>query len=613
MFSRRELEGDTDRSWRSFLPSPPPRLKPLPARLRRFVTLLWFACLAGAILIQAGATWRLYVYEKVTNPPFAALGLEVVNVDAPDWQVRGGTLAKKGERPRARVVYAIDGVSLPPGTSAEEAARLVRGPEGQPVRLGVFRAQTTKWPAVPPYERVLTPSAANREKRFDEQQRTWKIVTQAVDLLLAGLLLVVAALLKWRRPNDPVATPLSFALLFLATLGGWRFWEWARLDWAPVYLNLVWLSLLLVALPALPSGRYVPRLSGWFMVLGPVTVLLLVLFGDDSSALDEPSELAVMALIVLAVLVSVVLRFRETPSVRERQRMKWALLGFAAGTLLVFVGGEVDLVLPEELSEAGRYLKFALTRLGYAIMPIGLLFSVLGYRLNDVDAAIGRSTAYAAVTTLVGVVWAVGAMVSNDLIKEFGKGSPIVATAISTVVAVVVFVPSRARILAWTEARFQRALLRLRSLPERIARWQNDDDPQAVAARALDALVECVDAKHGALIRDGHEGPVEILAVHKISPEAVRLALAADKPRKRSEDAFPLRLRPHHQAGRPVTLLIGPREDGASYSKQERSAVSAISEPLADAIHAVSRRAAITLALTRISDGLDRIQQEARR
>jgi hypothetical protein len=52
--------------------------------------------------------------------------------------------------------------------------------------------------------------------------------------------------------------------------------------------------------------------------------------------------------------------------------------------------------------------------LGYAMVPIGLLFSVLGYRLNDVDAAIGRSAAYAAVTMLVGVVWAVGVEQQGD-------------------------------------------------------------------------------------------------------------------------------------------------------------------------------------------------------
>jgi hypothetical protein len=199
------------------------------------------------------------------------------------------------------------------------------------------------------------------------------------------------------------------------------------------------------------------------------------------------------------------------------------------------------------------------------------------------------------------------------VIEQFGKGNPALATAISTLIALAVFAPARSRILRWTESRFQRALLRLRTLPERIARWQNDDDPRAVAERALEALAECVDARHAAIVRERDGDDVEILAVHEITPEAARAALAKAKPKKRSVDEFPLRLRPHHQAGRPMTLLVGPRKDGAFYSKQEQAAVSAIAEPLADAIHAVSRRAALTDALAEIGASLHRMQANAAR
>jgi hypothetical protein len=294
----------------------------------------------------------------------------------------------------------------------------------------------------------------------------------------------------------------------------------------------------------------------------------------------------------------VALRFLETRPGAERQQMKWASLGFGAGVLLAYFGDDIAQLLPGELAGASRYLGFALTRLGYVIMPLGLLFSLLEYRLNDADAAIGRSVAYATVTISIGVVWAVGTHYTNKVIQNFaGARSEGIAIAISSIVALAFFTPVRTRMLDWTEARFQRALLKLRRLPERIARWQNDDNPQAVAERALTGIAECVDATYAALVQGEGDG-VEILALHRVSADKVRAALVKPKTRKRSADDFPLRLQAGSQADPPLRLLIGPRSDGAFYSKQERAAVSGITEPLADALHVVARRAAHNAALT---------------
>lgn len=597
-----------------FLPRPPVKLTPPPARLRPFLTLLWFACLAGAVFAQAGASWRLYVFQSVTNPAFAALGLDVLDVDAPNWRAKQRSdAARRAGITRGVRVVAVDGLAVDEDARAEDVARGLARRAAPSVRL-TLRAPGAEAAQVVP----LVRSDSIRDEVFARQDRNWRIFTQGVDLALAGLLLVVAGLLRWRRPKDPVAILLSFALLFLATLGCWRLWEWLRFESMPIYLDIIWLSLLLVALPALPSGRYVPTWSRWFMLLGPAAAILLAWHRDGSAKLDNPPEVAVMGGIVLAVLISVVLRFVETPSGSERQRMKWASLGFGLGVMLAFFGDNVAEALPRELAFAERYLSFVLTRTGYAIMPLGLLFSVVGYRLNDVDAAIGRTASYAAVTILVGVVWGVGTHYSNQIIATVARErSEGIAIAISSVVALALFTPAKARMLAWAEVRFQGALLRLRSLPERIARWQNDDNPHAVAERALVALAECVDARHAALIREAQGDEVELLAVYKISPEAVRASLAKRKPRKRSADDFPLRLQTHHQAGPPVTLLVGPRNDGAFYSKKERSAVSAIAEPLADAIHAVSRRAAhesaIMNALGEINHCLEEMQTAAAR
>jgi hypothetical protein len=601
---------------------PPAKLRAPSPRLRRILGWAWLVCLGFAIFAQAGGSWRVYVDAQVVEPPFASLGLEISSIRMEgSWVIVPRSDAARAAGVEVDLLLGINGRTLGAGESAEEIARLLQGPDGGQVTLALLVSGDVR----------LTRSADNRAHVYRETGRTLSIITQFIDVSVAAFIMFVAYLLRRRKFDEPVAILLSFALLFMAAVGTWPIWLWLGL---PVVVSLffpdlIWLALLLIACPAFPSGRYAPRWTRWFTVAVPVVIAifaLLAIVSARSASADETGKpiwvLAVVnSVLVLIGLLCVVLRFRSTPQGAERQQMKWASLGLGAGLFLyaptkLLEMGMADHLLPDSAHTIILIAAYALNRLSYVVIALGLLAPLLDFRLNDADAAIGRSAGYAAVTTVVGVIWAGSAAAADTLIEKLAANRyPGLAAAISTLIAIAILAPLRTRALAWTEIRFQRALVRLRSLPERIARWQLGDDPGAVADRALRAIDDGVDATCAALVARPDGEPPQVIGLHNVSRETVIERLGDDAPCARNADAFPLRIEMTDYTGRSLMLLIGPRSDGAFYSRQERAAISAIAEPLADAIDAVSRRAALnarlTGALAEISARLSRMPGKA--
>lgn len=567
---------------------PPAALAPPGRRIRALLVLLWLACFVVALLVQVAATWRSYVAHGVIQPAFASIGLVARSADDHLWHLspsEGGSARASGVRNRS-LVYRVNGVAVGRGLSAEEVARLVEGPDGGTVTIGLVRPNALRVAERPPREFRLVRTAENRAHTFAYDKRGFRIASQAMDLAIALLMLGVATMLRLRKFGNPVGVILSFALLFAAMpLGTWRLWDWLGMSQVPQIINFLWMSLLLVAAPALPNGLYRPRWSRWVMLAGPGAALAVVLTGIAGEAWAVRSVIA-------SVVLCLLLRFRYTARGSERQRLKWALLGFGIGILLVFGGDNLAAHLPAQLDDEARYLNYALTRLGYGVMALGLLPSMLGYRLNDVDAAIGRSVVYTLLTVIVAVFWAVSMNLTETAIRRLaGPQGTWLVTAISTLLALAIFAPARARINGWIDKRYRGALARLRVLPERIARWQHEDDPRLVAARALTAIADSIDATSAAIVARNGDGAAEILAVRNVEPAVLRGQLGGGGTAA-IKAAFPVRLDGAGDGERGLTLLIGPRGDGASYGREERAAMAAVIEPLADALRTVAQRAA---------------------
>lgn len=581
----------------------PVQLDVPPPRVLRLLSLLWLAGVALALVAQAGATWRVYLFRAEAEPVFASTGLVVGRQAYQDWTVNAASRPAEaaGVRPNS-VIERVDGADVPRTETYQDVARRLAGPEGGAVRLRLRTGESAR-------DVALVRSPENRAQAYAAGQRTFRIISQAVDLAVAILMIGGAMLLRLRRFKDPLAIIFSFAMLFFAMVGTWRFWSWLGVQPMSFVIDAIWLGLALFALPAFPSGRFVPAWSRWFLLAGPIAATVLAL-----PEMPTAGAQAIRIVMIAAVIACVVIRFRRTPPGLERQQMKWAMLGVGAGMFCYGLGEGITyltmLVAIPGLHAWFVIVGYVLSRVALLIMALGILVSLLDYRLNDADAAIGRSTGYALITTVVAVLWALTTTWLNKGITLIaGASNAALATTLSTIVALVVLTPAKTRVMGWTETRFQRGLMRLKSLPKRIARWQIEDDPNQVAAQALHAIVEGVNAVHAALISGEDEDEAPILALSNVQAEQVTEQLGARRPALRAHDRFPLRLPVRNDAGVIATLLLGRRSDNASYSRGERDAIRAITEPLADALRVSQRNAAFGDAIAELKARMQQLER----
>jgi hypothetical protein len=429
------------------------------------------------------------------------------------------------------------------------------------------------------------------------------IVRTIVSVLFAA----VALALRQRRSADPIALRISFAFVLMAQMNPVveNYWRSSGASGTSYLAGIVGVLILGAVFPAFPDGVYAPRWARWLRVVLPLGVVI----AGVASLLGQAvlAGLLVVGLFLLS-LVLLVLRYFRMPRGREKQQVKWAVGGMAAGILLASAGFVIS--EPRGLLETNPQLfnlQMAavdlLINFGLGLLPAGVGISLLEYRLNDADAVAGKSLGYAIVTVVVGVVWALVQSVVGDFARSWA-GNQAATTAITTVIAALVITPTRAYVLAWTEKKFQPALVHFRKLPEKLDRWQTCQSPEELAAATLEDLVKGVGAAHAAILGDdGREW--RVLAANGIDPETAMAQLAAERPADRSQDPFPIRRELADQLGQPDLLAIGPRSDGASFTRDEKAAIALILEPLANAIEAAALRERHVLKVENSLVGID--------
>ena len=301
-------------------------------------------------------------------------------------------------------------------------------------------------------------------------------------------------------------------------------------------------------------------------------------------------------------------RYRRLPSGEERQQLRWAFLGFMAGVGLVVTGIVASLIFFQLRSIDYRWDAWAVFLgvfdvLGCIVAALGLLISVLRFRLYDADTVIGRSAAYGVLTAGFVALFA-GTEKLAEIIGEhyFEHSIGIAAGAIAAAVAAACIVPLHNRVHRWAERRFQKPLIRLREgLPECLA----DLRDTASVGQIAEAVMKRIDAgvrstREAVLLFD--EAKLRIAGTHSVASGEVRewqrrwtvpggeRALDCD----RKDMIFPVRLRLCiENADEPETigwLLLGPRPDGSLFGKDEREALGAIAGPVARAIHIAQLR-----------------------
>ena len=234
--------------------------------------------------------------------------------------------------------------------------------------------------------------------------------------------------------------------------------------WYPTLALVLVFTLLLFPTGRLPSARWRPVA----VAAGVATVGVTALSALTPTLVDEnytvrnpiglawvqdPEQTAVGAVLfglllvcMVAAALSLVLRFRRAQGV-ERQQLKWVTY---AGALMVLFG------LVPELLPATAKVSEALWGLGAILVPVAAGIAILRYRLYDIDRLINRTLVYAALSALLGAVYAAVVLVLGQGFGGVGGEPPSWAVAAATLAVAVLFQPARRRIQQVVDRRFDR-------------------------------------------------------------------------------------------------------------------------------------------------------------
>lgn len=311
-----------------------------------------------------------------------------------------------------------------------------------------------------------------------------------LNLFLGVVFTSSSAVIYWRKSDDWLAWIVSLALMT-----GWTFV-------APAYnaLPLVypeWLLptrvvLMVAAMSVLlfwwlfPDGRFVPGwtkklvfvLGAWLVAFilfpgDPITVaewppllrgFVSFIFRGSPETLDSVAEgvrVAGLGLIFMLAasfnLGTQIYRYVAVSTPVQRQQTKWVVFGLAwlVATQVIFL--LLDIFAPS-LSQNNvfsmvRYTLFALALLGF---PFSIVFSILHYRLWDIDVLIQRTLLYGILSTLLGALY-LGLILGTQAALRWVAGpQPEVVIALTTLLAAALIDPLRRAVQNFIDRRFYR-------------------------------------------------------------------------------------------------------------------------------------------------------------
>jgi hypothetical protein len=416
-------------------------------------------------------------------------------------------------------------------------------------------------------------------------------------------------LLFFRRPQDPVALLFSFSFLLFAGVIDPPLLLWMAAGTGlvyDVYSGVAWV-LLVVGLAVFPDGRFTPRAVGWVPLAALVAAPLLA---DETLSLVAGAIIAFIAPLLL--LACHVIKYRRFPPGIERQQVKWAAFGFASGLVLLTAAFLLTAAwsVPGVMMPVRGLVIITLFNLGFMAMALGLLISLIRFRLWEADRVISRSAISAGVTLAVGIVWTL----SVDLLKVgvewvLGEENETVATIAGAVLAAGIFAPTQALAMRWAKVRLAGDESRIRRLIDRLAVWRTTETPEEIGVRALSALAAAVHCNAAALLVDGPRG-LRLLAARDVE-EADALGQPSYEPSADSRFAMALPL--EDEDGPIGQLLVGPRSDLNRYNAAQLDGLTAIAEPLAESLRAALKRAhlveSVHVQLGSVEERLARLEQ----
>jgi hypothetical protein len=372
----------------------------------------------------------------------------------------------------------------------------------------VTEGETVLFPGAPAMAAVYTSRLGPREF---EALAAWGIspgLYAAYFLgLEIGLALACAAVglfIFWRRPEGWLTVWVSLVLVLVGTTATspviysltmtWPGWEAF-----PPGVGLLGMASFLHILYLAPDGRFVPP---WTLPLaagfsgGAVALFLYVLGDARDLTFFGVFLIGIVAWLILSAVGALgqVHRYRHVSGPVERQQIKWVALGLAAVTLGILVNFAL-FYTATQASGSARVLhnlaRTPLVSLCLLSLPMSLAFSILRYRLWDIDLIIRRTLIYASLTAALAVVYLGSVVVLQAGVGGLGgERQSEMVTVLSTLAIAALFIPARRRVQDVIDRRFFRRKYDAAQVLEAFGATLRDETDQARLSEGLVGVVD---------------------------------------------------------------------------------------------------------------------------
>ena len=269
-----------------------------------------------------------------------------------------------------------------------------------------------------------------------------------LDLLSLLVFSGMAAFLLVRRGDDWMALYIGLVLILTALIYSGSSFDGGVFLWINILLRALGETGQVMFFYLFPTGRFIPRWAGWLAL--PLFLFRLIIVADFylNHTPQGGLEVGVVVLLMAFGMVCQVYRYRNLSSPLQRQQVKWLLIGL--GFMVPLVAGYIYIVNIAHLfgpDNASNYFTYqalrAVEQLALFLFPLTLIFSILRYRLWDIDIAINKSLVYAILTVMlaipfIAVFWGAHAVLGSLL----GGSHAEIAIAVSGVVAGLLFNPA---------------------------------------------------------------------------------------------------------------------------------------------------------------------------
>jgi signal transduction histidine kinase len=276
----------------------------------------------------------------------------------------------------------------------------------------------------------------------------------ASEVLFAGVCMVIAFAIFWRRSDDWLA--LLVSLTFIMVLMGISFpvlslylkdMVWQRQSLLDVWFALMF-GVLIVCLYLFPDGKFVPRVTGILTVLLVVWTLRQLFDPALYPWRMTPRNFIIVQTITLGTgVLSLVYRYRYHSDRMQRSQIRWIVWGAAAavlGLLLQTLPLTFDplRVSPLAFDLAGQarvlydFIQYPIGQLLKILFPISIAFAIRRHRLWNIDILLNRALVYGALTAIIIGLYVIVVGLLGTMIQ--GRGNLLVSILATGLVAVLV-------------------------------------------------------------------------------------------------------------------------------------------------------------------------------